>query len=118
MFTLILRRYFSTLTTTTLPVVNLSHFLNSPASPEAVKESKHLSEALYNTGSVLVKDPRVHYDDNSKFLDLFEKYFASRSEMKAKGLPIPEMFPKNGYKTGLTPFFIKTICFVNFRHHP
>ena len=100
MLSLLLKRSFSSLTTTTLPVVNLTHFLNSPASVESIKESKHLSEALYNTGSVLVKDPRVHYDDNSKFLNLFEKYFSSRSEMKAKGLPIPEMFPKNGYKTG------------------
>jgi hypothetical protein len=100
MLSFFLKKSFSTLTTTTLPVVDLSHFLNSHDSPATVKESKHLAEALYNVGSVLVKDPRANFEDNSKFLDLFEQYFSNRAQMKAKGLPVPEVFPKNGYKTG------------------
>ena len=104
-FGLIVKKFSSFKTTEFLPVVDLNSYLSkSSKSKEACDQ---VADSLLKSGILVVKDPRANFADNDNFLNLFEKYFASRSEMKNKNQPIEECFPKNGYKTGVTPDYIE-----------
>lgn len=108
MFKQFSRRFFSSIRTTEfLPVVDLSHFIKDSSSSLSSTACKQLTESIYKSGTVVVKDPRADFKNNENFLNLFERYFASRSQMKNQNIPIQEMFPKNGYKTGVTPDYIE-----------
>lgn len=99
------KNFSSSKTTEFLPVIDLQKFLSNDPSSRSL--CSQVADSLYKSGILLVRDPRATYSDNDTFLNLFEKYFASRSEMRIKNQPIEEMFPKNGYKTGVTPDYIE-----------
>ena len=100
-------RKFSTLKTALdyIPVIDLDSYLKNSSNSQNL--CKDATNSLIKSGILIVKDPRADFKDNEKFLSLFERYFASRSEMKKNNKPIEEMFPKNGYKTGVTPDYIE-----------
>lgn len=101
-----LRKGFSTFKTTEfLPVIDLNSFLSSPS--ESNELCSQVADSLYKSGILLIKDCRANFSNNERFLSLFEQYYASRSEMRKNNKPIEEMFPKNGYKTGVTPDYIE-----------
>ncbi|CAG8592670.1 2136_t:CDS:2 [Acaulospora colombiana] len=83
-----------------LPVIDLELFLNEKNNPLTIKECQKAADALRNYGALLVKDPRVTEEDNSRFLDLMEDYFAQPLEVKLK-----DTRPELGYQMGLTPEF-------------
>ncbi|CAG8544030.1 9628_t:CDS:1 [Acaulospora morrowiae] len=82
----------------TLPLINLGLYLNDRNNSLAIKECKKTADALRNYGALLVKDPRVTEEDNSRFLDLMEDYFAQPFEIKLK-----DVRSGLGYQMGLTP---------------
>lgn len=51
-------------------------------------------------GAVIIKDPRVHENDNSKFIDLMEEYFALDTETK-----MLDARPEIAYQVGVTPAY-------------
>ena len=105
MIKILIRRFSTFKTTEFLPVIDLASYLKTPNSSQNL--CSQVADSLYKSGILVVKDPRADFSDNEKFLNLFESYFASRSEMKSKNQKILEMFPKNGYKTGVTPDYIE-----------
>ncbi|CAG8708511.1 7458_t:CDS:2, partial [Acaulospora morrowiae] len=82
----------------TLPLINLELFLNDRDDPLVIIECKKTANTLINYGTLLVKDPRVTEEDNSRFLDLMEDYFAQPFETKLKDV-------RSGvdYQMGVTP---------------
>ena len=72
--------------------------LLSNNNPEALAASKLIASSLVATGCVLVRDPRVSELDNSKFLDLLERYFEQPEELKRE-----DARPELHYQIGATP---------------
>ena len=100
------RRFFSTYKTTEfLPIIDLNTFLTNPSKSKDL--CSQVADSLYKSGILVIKDPRANFANNERFLSLFERYYASRSNMKQNNQTIEEMFPKNGYKTGVTPDYIE-----------
>ena len=60
----------------TVPIVDLSFYLNRATNSEAYKtEAAKAADALRTFGCVLLKDPRVDETDNDRFVDMLEQYF-------------------------------------------
>lgn len=92
-----------------LPIVDLDAFRASSGSPEARNEALKVrphphqlhptsplltltaslaqtAEALIEYGALIVKDSRVSEEENERFLDLLEQYFAQDEEQLRKDL--------------------------------
>ncbi|KAJ3564573.1 hypothetical protein NP233_g8210 [Leucocoprinus birnbaumii] len=81
-----------------LPVIDLDLFLSEPRNSEAViRECKKAADALIVYGALVLHDSRVSEDDNSRFLDLLEDYFA-QPEAELKKDERPEL----SYQIGVT----------------
>ena len=66
-----------------LPLVDLSAFLAGDAADPAVQDAcRAVAECLRDTGALIVRDPRVNAQDNSRFLDMMEAYFSQPHEAK------------------------------------
>jgi hypothetical protein len=66
-----------------LPVIDLSVFLSRPATDPAAQDAcRRAAECLRDTGALIVRDPRVSYEDNGRFLDMMEQYFGQSHEAK------------------------------------
>lgn len=59
-----------------LPIASLDAFGASPGAQEAQEEARKVAKSLIDTGAVIIRDSRASQDANSRFLDLFEDYFA------------------------------------------
>jgi len=90
-----------------LPVVDLTDYLHevgntslphSSLSSSRFAECRQLADALEHFGAVLVRDPRVSRDDNDRFLDLMEMYYAQPREVK-----LADARPDVYYQVGVTP---------------
>ncbi|VDC01950.1 unnamed protein product [Peniophora sp. CBMAI 1063] len=82
----------------TLPVIDLDLFRTQPhESAEVVAECKKAADALITYGALLLHDDRVSEDDNARFLDLLEDYFA-QPEHALKEDERPEL----SYQVGVT----------------
>ena len=88
-----------------VPVVDVQPFLNNPTSAQA--ECKVVAEALHKYGCLVIKDPRVHQSENSRFIDQMEKYFESRGKLFYDGKPVKEIFPEKNYQVGATPEYVE-----------
>ena len=66
-----------------LPVVDLAAFLAGDASDPAMHDAcRAVAECLRDTGALIVRDPRVNAQDNSRFLDMMEAYFSQPHDAK------------------------------------
>jgi hypothetical protein len=88
---------------TLFPVVDLTPLLLADESlllrdPAALAASKQIAASLVATGCVLVRDPRVSERDNSRFLDLLERYFEQPEDSKKR-----DARPELHYQVGATP---------------
>eukprot|EP00959_Pyramimonas_sp_CCMP1952_P054183 1133565-Pyramimonas_sp.AAC.1 len=81
-----------------LPLFDLTGFMSAPDSPESVATCKALSQCLVETGCLVVRDPRVDMNDNSRFLDMMENYFARSYESK-----MAEARPELAYQVCVQP---------------
>ncbi|KAI8821462.1 uncharacterized protein EV422DRAFT_528212 [Fimicolochytrium jonesii] len=84
--------------TLVLPIIDLRAFLSDPESAEAKAECEKAAEALTKYSALAVRDPRVSEDENRKFLDTMEDYFAQPYDAK-----LPDARPDFGYQVGVTP---------------
>ncbi|KAI9141623.1 hypothetical protein BKA69DRAFT_1157150 [Paraphysoderma sedebokerense] len=83
-----------------LPVISLAPFLADPSSQDAIAEAKKAADAMKTYGALLVKDPRVTEQHNTRFLDTMENYFGQDHDVKMK-----DARPEWGYQVGVTPEF-------------
>ncbi|KIM47745.1 hypothetical protein M413DRAFT_439417 [Hebeloma cylindrosporum] len=81
-----------------LPVIDLDLFLAGPPNSDAVlSECKKAAEALILYGALILRDSRVSEQDNTRFLDLMEDYFAQpQTELKK------DERPELSYQVGVT----------------
>ncbi|KAH8898336.1 Clavaminate synthase-like protein [Thozetella sp. PMI_491] len=81
-----------------LPVIDLDVFLHkAPDSAEVQAECRKAAEALITFGALVLHDSRVAEEDNTRFLDLLEDYFA-QPEAELKKDERPEL----SYQIGVT----------------
>jgi isopenicillin N synthase-like dioxygenase len=83
-------------------VVDLANFLKDANSKETLEDCKRVAQILKETSCLIVKDPRVTEDDNSRFLDMMEKYYNQPNELKMK-----DVHPELSYQVGATPEYIE-----------
>ena len=76
-----------------VPVVDLSVFLASGKDDEACRQ---IAFALHHYGVVACRDPRVSSEDNNRYLDMMEKYFALSDGVR-------DARPEYSYQVGVTP---------------
>lgn len=94
-------RFFSS--ALSVPIVDVKPFLTE--SGNYTQDCKTVAEALSHYGCLIIKDPRVHQDQNSRFLDMMEKFFQKRSKELYAGRPVPDIFPDTNFQVGATPEF-------------
>ncbi|CAG8561367.1 21_t:CDS:2 [Paraglomus brasilianum] len=83
-----------------LPTVDFGLYFENNTSPEAIRECEKAADGLRDYGAILVKDPRVTKEDNDRFLDMMEDYYAQSHEVKMR-----DARPDVGYQVGVTPEF-------------
>lgn len=83
-----------------LPIVDISAFLQDPQSPASLEACKKVVEIFKQTSCLIIKNPKVKEEDNSAFLDLVEKYFSQKREELMK-----DVHPELNYCVGATPEF-------------
>lgn len=83
-----------------LPVIDISTFLDDPNSPASLEACKKIVEAFKQTSCLIIKSPKVKEGDNAAFLDLVEKYFSQKAEDLMK-----DVHPELNYSVGATPEF-------------
>jgi len=81
-----------------LPVVDLAQFLKNPET--AVEDCKKVVDSFRDTGILIIRDPRVSFEDNAVFLDQMENYYNLEDEKKRK-----DARPEYHYQVGATPEF-------------
>jgi hypothetical protein len=56
---------------------------------------------------LVIKDPRVDFNDNEEYIDLMENYFERTGELFYTGEKVPDIKPECHYQVGATPEFIE-----------
>jgi len=80
-----------------LPVVDLTPYLNREKFPEeAAAEIKKVAYAFHKFGCVVIRDPRVEEEHNTRFLDMMQSYFEQSDGKK-------DARPEVGFQVGVTP---------------
>ena len=83
--------------TLNMPVVDLQVWFRREEDPESYKkECKRVADPLHLYGIVIVKDPRVHEQDNNTFIDMMERYFGLSDGVR-------DARPEVAYQVGVTP---------------
>lgn len=78
--------------------INFEVYLNDPTSEASIAECKRVAHILHTYGALAIRDPRVTFADNGKFLDMIEQYFEQDEETKLK-----DARPELHYQVGPTP---------------
>lgn len=81
-----------------LPVVELKDFLSNPTSEEGKKTCAQVVKILRETSCLIIRDPRVTFQDNETFIDMMEDYYNLPFEEKLK-----DARPEWSYQVGATP---------------
>lgn len=84
-----------------LSIIDLTDAVNSGIYTQTLR--KTVLENLHKTGVLLIKDPRVNEKDNDKFIDMMEKYYSQKDNVKRK-----DIREKVHYQVGLTPAYTET----------
>jgi len=79
-----------------VPIIDLTPFMEDPASMASKVEIEKVARALHEFGCLVIKDPRVDEKHNDTFVDMLEKYFElSDGKRDAR--------PELSYQVGVTP---------------
>ena len=62
--------------------------------------SSNILNQCHKLGILIVKDPRVSYEDNDSFMDMLEKYYEQDEKIKLK-----DSRPEYSYQAGITPSY-------------
>ena len=66
-------------------------------------ECQKVAECFHKFGILLIKDPRVNFQDNENYIDLMEEYFEKSGELFYSGEKVDDIKPEYHYQTGATP---------------
>lgn len=94
-----------------MPVIDFAVYLKwqagHPVSEEAHLECQRVAECFHRFGILVIKDPRVDFNDNEEYIDLMENYFERTGELFYTGEKVPDIKPECHYQVGATPEFIE-----------
>jgi hypothetical protein len=62
-----------------------------------------MAQCIHETGCLVVRDARVTEEDNVKFVDMMQRYYAQSKEAK-----MADARPDIHYQVGVTPEFVET----------
>jgi hypothetical protein len=62
-----------------------------------------VAECFHRFGILLIRDPRVDFSDNDKYIDLMEDYFERTGELFYAGEKVDDIKPEVMYQVGATP---------------
>jgi isopenicillin N synthase-like dioxygenase len=79
-----------------IPIFDLSDFLAGKDS--AAETCKQMADYIHRTGILVIRDPRVHEENNNTFIDMMERYYDLPDEVKLK-----DIRPEIHYQLGATP---------------
>jgi hypothetical protein len=75
--------------------------------PAALAECQKVIECFHNYGILVIRDPRVNFQENETYIDLMEKYFERSGELFYTGEKVEDIHPEYHYQVGATPEFIE-----------
>lgn len=78
------------------PVIDLAQYLKKEGS--WAEDCKKIAKLLHHFGFLLVRDPRVAFENNAAFLDMMEQYYEQPDEKKAG-----DIRKELSYQVGITP---------------
>jgi len=82
-------------------VFDIAGYLHDGAKEEAVlRECSAMAEHIHQTGILIIRDPRVSFEDNERFISTMERYFNQPDELKKD-----DAHPEHHYQVGVTPEF-------------
>jgi len=84
----------------TLPIIDISSFLEDPSSPASLEACKKGVDIFKQTSCLIIRSPKVKEEHNAAFLNLVERYFSQRTEELMK-----DVHPELQYQVGATPEF-------------
>ena len=64
---------------------------------------RQVADSFHQYGILIIRDPRVNYQDNSDYIDLMEKYFDSVAPPYYAGEKLEDVKPEYHYMVGATP---------------
>ena len=64
---------------------------------------RQVADSFHQYGILIIRDPRVNYQDNSDYIDLMEKYFDSVAPGYYAGEKLEDVKPEYHYLVGATP---------------
>jgi isopenicillin N synthase-like dioxygenase len=76
-----------------IPLVDLATYLATGKDADACRD---IANALHHYGVVICRDPRVSAQDNDRYLDMMERYFALSDGVR-------DARPEYSYQVGVTP---------------
>jgi len=85
-----------------LTPIDLSGFLSEKNSDAAQEACRRVAQVLRNSSCLVIRDPRVSEEDNSRFIDMMEKYYEQPLEKKMR-----DVHPELHYQLGATPEFVE-----------
>jgi isopenicillin N synthase-like dioxygenase len=82
-----------------VPVIDVGKYLRGSAGWE--EDCQEVASTLRTFGLVIIRDPRVNQQENDRFLDLMERYFAKRSQQYREGSNRIDFSPESNYQVGI-----------------
>lgn len=98
-----------------MPIIDLDIYLKYAQCddfnklPDEVRiECQKVAECFHNFGILIIKDPRVQFQDNEAYIDMMEDYFEQTGDRFYAGKDCKQdIKPETGYQVGATPEFIE-----------
>lgn len=83
-----------------IPIINMEVYLKMrdvddlTQLPDEVRvECQKVAECFHNFGILLIKDPRVDFQDNDNYIDMMEDYFEQTGDLFYAGKECPDIQP-------------------------
>lgn len=92
-----------------IPIIDMNVYLKardtemSQLADEVRVECQKVAECFHKFGILLIKDPRVDFQDNDNYIDMMEDYFEQIGDQFYAGKKSEDIIPECHYQVGATP---------------
>jgi hypothetical protein len=86
-----------------IPIIDMAVYLaerdqiEASLSENVRLECQKVAECFHKFGILLIKDPRVNFQDNETYIDLMEDYFERTGELFYSGEKVSDIKPEYHY---------------------
>lgn len=85
-----------------VPVIDVQAYLEQDPT-KWKEECQKVADSLHKYGILIVRDPRVHEQDNEDYIELMEEYFEQASRKYYSGNTLDDCKPEFNFQAGVTP---------------